>query len=108
MLIEFDPDVISYEEILEHMMAQHSPTQPPYSRQYRSAILVYTQEQLRIANETVKLMTSARKQRIYTDIEDANTTIFYKAEEYHQKYIEKEQMSRIANGLQGYGGFGSC
>jgi len=90
-MIMFDPEVISYESILEQMMAQHSPKSPPYNRQYRSAILVYTQSQLISARETVKLLSQAKKSTIYTDIEDANKTRFYAAEEYHQKYIEKEQ-----------------
>ena len=89
-MIMFDPDIISYESILEHMMSQHSPTSPPHSRQYRSAILVYTQSQLEAANETVRLMALVKKRPIYTDVEDANKTKFYAAEPYHQKYIEKE------------------
>jgi len=90
-MIMYDPEVLSYESILEQMMAQHSPNSPPYSRQYRSAILVYTESQLAAARETVKLMSQAKRSTIYTDVEDANRTKFYAAEGYHQKYIEKEQ-----------------
>jgi len=95
-MIMYDPEVISYEMILTEMMSQHSPKSPPYSRQYRSAILVYTQTQLEVANETVRLMSAAKGCPIYTDVEDANKTKFYAAETYHQKYIEKE--NRAHNG----------
>ena len=80
--IEFDPSVISYYDILEHMMGQHSPTSMQ-STQYRSAIFVHSAEQKMVAEEIKHLMARHLRKPIFTDIEKAGP--FYRAEEYHQK-----------------------
>lgn len=93
--IEYDPNLITYANILEEMMSMHSPKNPAYSRQYRSVILVHNDNQRKIAEETVKLLSkSLGGVQIYTDIENAVSgsalAAFYRAEEYHQKYLEKQ------------------
>ena len=87
--IVYNPEVISYEEILEHFAAQGGLAQQrAYSLQYRTAILVHTQEQYQLATDFVRTMQRIRKCQYYIDIEYGGD--FYKAEEYHQKYIQKQ------------------
>lgn len=83
--IAYDPDILSYGDILQLFFQEHSASMAPYKRQYRSAILTNSASQKAMAHEMV--LALGRKQRIYTDVEDA--TDFYRAEEYHLKYIEK-------------------
>lgn len=88
--IEFDPSVISFEEILEEcfIIQQGAPTSPALSRQYRRAILVHNQTQREVAEEVIERHRRMRRvKRIHCDVEAA--TEFYQAEEYHQKYLEK-------------------
>ena len=93
--VEFDPTIISYAELLEKYFQMTSLSFMPYSRQYRNAILVHDEAQRATAEEVFKRhggpRTSANK-RPFLDIEDA--TPFYRAEEYHQKYIEKQMRPR--------------
>lgn len=64
------------------------PVYPSYSRQYRSAILVHNDVQMAAAVEVIDELKGARSsERVYCDIESA--TDFYRAEEYHQKYVDK-------------------
>lgn len=85
--IEFDPALLSYKDILMEFFSQHSPTSPSFSRQYRSAIYYHSNEQLEEAKEFIDWLESGTGRKIYTDLEPA--TDFYRAEEYHLKYIEK-------------------
>ncbi len=88
--VEYDPSIISYEDILEHYSIQlGSPLYESYSRQYRNAILYHNAEQRDAAISLVKKLGNKYKgKQIYIDIEPA--VDFYRAEEYHQKYIEKQ------------------
>jgi len=86
--VVFDPKKISYEEILMSFFQQHSIFSPPYSRQYRSAILVHNQEQEETARAMLDAFSKSAKRKVYTEVEQA--TDFYRAEEYHQKYIAKQ------------------
>lgn len=94
--LEYDPSVVSYEELLSKFWSIHDPTQrnrqgPDFGTQYRSAIFYHTEDQ-RIAAEKSKeeLRRSGKYQKeIVTEITPAST--FYTAEEYHQKYHEKHK-----------------
>ena len=90
----YDPAQISYEQLLDVFWNCHDPTTPnrqgpDMGTQYRSAIFYHTPEQeaaARAAKE--KLDKSGRYRRpIVTEIAPAAT--FYRAEEYHQRYLEK-------------------
>lgn len=81
--IDFDPETISYEELLEVFWASHRPTVPPASRQYASIIFTHGEEQRRLA-EASKARLEAAVGRLYTDIVPLER--FYLAEDYHQKY----------------------
>jgi peptide-methionine (S)-S-oxide reductase len=92
--VRFDPVRVGYERLLDAFWEMHDPTQrdrqgPDIGKQYRSVIFFHTPEQ-RAAAEASKahLEASGKYQRpIATAIEPAPT--FYRAEEYHQRYVEK-------------------
>ena len=92
--VEYDPAVVSYEDLLEAFWSMHDPTTmnrqgPDVGTQYRSAILFHSPEQEAAAKaSTAKLESSGRfRSPIVTEIAPAST--FYRAEEYHQQYLEK-------------------
>lgn len=94
--LEYDPKVVSYEELLEVFWNIHDPTTlnkqgPDIGTQYRSAIFFHNKEQEKLANESkVKLENSDKfKNKIVTEIKPAQA--FYIAEEYHQRYFEKQK-----------------
>lgn len=86
--ITFDPEVISYEELLGAFYKQHSPSAS--KAQYKSAIWYTNDKQKRIA-EKVIASQGERAQR-YTDLLPAQT--WHDAENYHQQYIEKRGLIR--------------
>jgi len=92
--IEYDPSRVSYEELLSVFWENHDPTTlnrqgPDIGAQYRSAIYVHTPEQKAAAIASkVNLQKSGRyKNPISTEITPASQ--FYRAEDYHQQYVEK-------------------
>ena len=94
--IIFDESLISYEEILDIFFKNHNPTTPnrqgvDVGTQYRSAILYTNESQKEVANSTMQKQqdTTYKGVKIVTQILQATT--FYQAEEYHQKYIEKNR-----------------
>ena len=90
--VTFDPDVVTFEQLLEVFWAMHDPTQvnrqgPDVGDQYRSTIFVTSDEQRRIA-EGSKAKAQERYDRpIATEIEEAGR--FWPAEDYHQRYYDK-------------------
>jgi peptide-methionine (S)-S-oxide reductase len=93
--ITFDPMKISYEQLLDEFWNIHDPTQvnrqgPDRGTQYRSVIFYHDQQQKKLAEKSKKRQqTSGKyKKEIVTDIIPAQK--FYLAEEYHQKYFEKQ------------------
>jgi peptide-methionine (S)-S-oxide reductase len=96
--VEFDPSVISYDDLLNVFWQAHDPTQvnrqgPDYGTQYRSAIFFLTPQQETAARASKeKLQKSGQfKKPIATEITPASD--FYRAEEYHQQYLEKRGMA---------------
>jgi peptide methionine sulfoxide reductase msrA/msrB len=92
--IDFDPSLITYSQLLEVFFSIHDPTQlnrqgPDIGTQYRSAIFTHNEEQKRAAEEMIlKLNESGRYSKpIVTQILPFSK--FYEAEEYHQKYYDK-------------------
>ncbi len=92
--VEFDPSVVSYEELLEVFWKIHDPTQmnrqgPDFGTQYRSAIFYHSEEQKAKAAESKEKLQSmgTYKKPIVTEIAPVST--FYRAEEYHQRYFKK-------------------
>jgi peptide-methionine (S)-S-oxide reductase len=90
--VEYDPEQVSYEQLLAVFWGEHDPTQknrqgPDVGTQYRSEIFVHTPEQRRIAEQSLAAMQTHLGKPIATEITDAPT--FWRAEEYHQRYFEK-------------------
>jgi len=92
--VQFDPNTLSYEKLLDTFWGLHDPTQmdrqgPDVGRQYRSVILTHSPEQRAAAAASRERLNASGKftQPIATVIEDAGP--FWRAEEYHQKYEEK-------------------
>ena len=92
--VEYHPAEVSYEKLLEVFWSIHDPTTlnrqgPDLGSQYRSMIAFYTPEQEQIARNSKKALEESGKFRnkIVTQILPAS--MFYKAEEYHQKYYMK-------------------
>jgi len=94
--VEYDPAKVGYDALLDAFWANHNPTTlnsqgPDYGSQYRSAIF-YHDEAQRAAAEASKVRWQPKfKKPIVTQIVPAQT--FYRAEEYHQQYLEKRGLS---------------
>ena len=92
--IEFDPERISYEEILRYFFRLHDPTTPnrqgnDVGTQYRSAIFVHDAKQRETAERVKNEVNASGKwpRPVMTEIVDA--TDFWPAEDYHQDYLQK-------------------
>ena len=92
--LTFDSKKISYEKILEHFFEFHDPTTlnrqgPDIGTQYRSEIFYNNDEQKKISNSIIEKLNNKFNSKIVTKVsENKNYT---RAEEYHQKYLEKNQ-----------------
>ena len=92
--IAFDPDMVSFRELLEVFFTIHDPTTlnrqgNDVGTQYRSAIYYHDEQQRLIADEVIEEMTVVGlwDDPIVTEVTALDT--FYEAEEYHQQYFEK-------------------
>ena len=91
--IEYDPDLVPYEKLLEVFFATHDPTTlnrqgADVGTQYRSGVFYHDDQQKQIAEKVIERLNVARvfPQRIVTEVTEAST--FYPAEDYHQDYFE--------------------
>ena len=96
--VEYDPSKVSYEELLEVFWENHDPTQlnrqgPDVGTQYRSVIFFLTPEQETAAHVSKEKAQERFKRPIATQIVPASK--FYRAEEYHQRYFEKNRLARF-------------
>ena len=97
--VDFDPEKVSFEKLLDAFFTLHDPTTlnrqgPDWGSQYRSAIFFHSPEQEQQAMAKIEQLTSAgtfKPKRIVTKVEAAQT--FWRAEEYHQRYLEKRGMA---------------
>ena len=92
--LSFDPAKIGYEAVLDLFFELHDPTQvnrqgPDWGEQYRSVIFFHTPEQESAARATIVRLEASHRfaKPIATQVVQA--TAFWRAEEYHQKYLEK-------------------
>jgi peptide-methionine (S)-S-oxide reductase len=102
--VEFDPERISYEHLLDTFWEIHDPTTlnrqgPDIGRQYRSAIFSHDADQEAAAIASRDRAQSKFRKPIVTEITSAST--FYPAEEYHQRYLEKRGMASCTVELSG-------
>jgi peptide-methionine (S)-S-oxide reductase len=91
----YDPRQVSYEQLLEIFWNIHNPTTPnrqgpDVGSQYRSAIFCHDESQLEAAEASKESLERSRRFRspIVTQITPAS--VFHRAEEYHQRYLEKQ------------------
>jgi peptide-methionine (S)-S-oxide reductase len=97
--LEFDSEKISYAELLDAFFSLHDPTTmnrqgPDWGTQYRSVVFFHSPEQERQAQAKIEELTAAgryKPKRIVTQVVPAQT--FWRAEEYHQRYLEKRGMT---------------
>ncbi len=96
--VEFDPAQVSYDDLVRVFLANHDPTQvnrqgPDVGTQYRSAVFYHTPEQEQKARAALAALEASGKLRrpIATQVVPAST--FWRAEEYHQQYLEKRGLS---------------
>ena len=96
--IEYDPNEISYDKLLDIFWNSHDPTSlnrqgPDIGIQYRSSIFFHNESQKQDAEKSKERLNSSGKfsKNIVTEI--IPSPEFYKAEEYHQKYFEKHKLS---------------
>ncbi len=99
--VEFDPAQITYEELLEVFWSNHNPTTlnrqgPDVGTQYRSVIFYHSPDQKSVAESSrKKIDVSGRFRRpVVTQIEPAPK--FWRAEDYHQRYLQKRGQSHCA------------
>lgn len=90
--VEFDPAIVSYDQLLEVFWAMHDPTQqdrqgPDVGSQYRSAIFTHTPEQQAAAGASRDRAQASFGRPIATEI--AEIGAFFAAEDYHQRYYEQ-------------------
>jgi peptide-methionine (S)-S-oxide reductase len=101
--VTYDPEQISYDELLDVFWHKHDPTQ--LNRQgwdigdnYRSAVFVHDEEQRAAAAASKQREQSNWSRPIVTEITPAQT--FYEAEDYHQQYLEKRGRSSCTTALR--------
>ncbi len=98
VLVTFDPDRVSFATLLGEFWRHHDPTTvnrqgPDRGTQYRSAVFVHDDAQLKVARASLEEYRGRFTRPIVTEVVAATT--FWPAEEYHQRYTEKN-------------GFGGC
>lgn len=91
--VEYDPERVSYYELLDVFWKLHDPTQknrqgPDVGTQYRSVVFYHDEEQRQRAEASMERAQSTRSRPVVTEITPAGK--FYRAEEYHQRYFEKK------------------
>ena len=96
--VTFDPTGVSYEQLVDVFFTHHDPTTlnrqgPDRGTQYRSAIFYHDEEQRGVAEAAKERWNRSGRWRspIVTEVTPAST--FYRAEEYHQRYLEKHGLA---------------
>lgn len=92
--IDFDPAKVSYQQLLDLFFEMHDPTQlnrqgPDRGTQYRSVVFFHSPDQEKAAKEKIAQLAAEKRfaKPIVTEVVPAQT--FWKAEDYHQHYLEK-------------------
>ena len=92
--LTFDPAAVSYEQLLGQFFSIHDPTQvnrqgPDRGNQYRSAIFYHDQKQKEAVEKAMAELRASKRFKAPLATELAPAGVFYRAEDYHQKYLEK-------------------
>jgi len=99
--VTYDPSKVDFETLVEKYFEIHDPTQlnrqgPDVGYQYRSVVFAHSDEQAEIARRVIERTQERFRNPIVTEVEEAKP--FWRAEEYHQCYLEKR---RTTGGLLG-------
>jgi len=97
--LDFDPEKISYEQLLDAFFNLHNPTSlnhqgPDWGTQYRSVVFFHSPEQEAAAREKIEQLNADgryKSKRVVTQVVPAQS--FWRAEEYHQRYLEKRGLA---------------
>jgi peptide-methionine (S)-S-oxide reductase len=94
--LTFDPEQVTFAELADKFFELHDPTQlnrqgPDFGHQYRSAIFFHSPEQEREAIAAKERAQTQHRSEVVTEIVPAET--FHRAEDYHQRYLEKRGMA---------------
>ena len=94
--VDFDPDQVSFAELLEVFFSSHNPTTknrqgPDVGTQYRSVIFTRGEQQRELAGQAVEAANASGRwsQPVVTEVVEAGP--FWRAEEYHQQYLAKNE-----------------
>ncbi len=94
LVVEYDPEVLDYKHLLDFFFQIHNPTTRnqqgnDVGTSYRSAIFYQDEEERRVAEEMIAIVNDSKrwKDPVVTTLEPFTT--FYKAEEHHQDYLQK-------------------
>jgi peptide-methionine (S)-S-oxide reductase len=92
--VTFDPSQVSYDKLLDAFWQMHDPTQvnrqgPDFGSQYRTAIFFHSPEQKAAAEKSKAALQASAKFRKPVATEITAAGHFYRAEDYHQRYLEK-------------------
>ena len=94
--VDFDPELVSYQELLKIFFENHNPTTinrqgPDIGTQYRSGIFFHDEEHERIALDNIQKLNPLAKEKFGSEIVTRvlPASKFFRAEEYHQKYFQK-------------------
>ena len=103
--VTYDPAKVSYAELLTTFWEWHDPTTlnrqgPDAGTQYRSVIFTHDEEQARLARRSRPLLEEAKVYSSPITTEIAPAGVFYTAEEYHQKYLQKNPFGYCSHHLQ--------
>lgn len=98
--VGFDPEEITYAELLKVFWDSHAPCSGVCSVQYRSALFVHDEEQRRVAEKSRATEEARRGNKVSTAIEKAGR--FYPAEDYHQKWMLRRHADITAEFLALY------
>lgn len=96
--VQYDPGRLSYEQLLEVFWGSHDPTQrnrqgPDIGTQYRSVIFYHDEDQKLAAERSKQALAASGRYRRPIATEIVPAPEFYRAEDYHQRYLEKRGLA---------------
>jgi methionine-S-sulfoxide reductase len=97
--IDYDPERISYEKLLELFWNEHDPTSRAWSTQYKAVVFYHNDDQKRLAEESRERLAAKLRGRVHTEV--IAFSRFYPAEAYHQKYYLRQNRELLQE-LQRY------
>lgn len=92
--LDYDPQIMSYERLLELFFAQHTPTREPWKRQYTAAVFFHDTVQEQLIYQKKEALEKQLGKQVLTEINPYEA--FYLAEERHQKYKLQRQPELLA------------